>query len=82
MYAEIGPDGFIEVDPEPYGDSFARPARLLGGASGLALASVLPNVAGGFLLQSVRAPAQVSALAAKKHLARNVINLGLPNYDR
>jgi hypothetical protein len=43
---------------------------------------VLPNVAGGFLLQSVRAPAQVSALAAKKHLARNVINLGLPNYDR
>ena len=23
------PDGMIEVDPEPYGDSFARPARLL-----------------------------------------------------
>ncbi|HUO70147.1 MAG TPA: WYL domain-containing protein [Solirubrobacteraceae bacterium] len=29
LYAEIGPDGVIEVDPEPYGDSFARPARLL-----------------------------------------------------
>jgi proteasome accessory factor C len=29
LYAEIGPDGSIEVDPEPYGDSFARPARLL-----------------------------------------------------
>ncbi len=29
LYAEIGPDGIIEVDPEPYGDSFARPARLL-----------------------------------------------------
>ena len=29
LYAEIGPDGLIEVDPEPYGDSFARPARLL-----------------------------------------------------
>jgi predicted DNA-binding transcriptional regulator YafY len=29
LYAEIGADGFIEVDPEPYGDSFARPARLL-----------------------------------------------------
>jgi proteasome accessory factor C len=29
LYAEIGPDGTIEVDPEPYGDSFARPARLL-----------------------------------------------------
>jgi proteasome accessory factor C len=29
LYAEIGPDGMIEVDPEPYGDSFARPARLL-----------------------------------------------------
>jgi proteasome accessory factor C len=29
LYAEIGDDGQIEVDPEPYGDSFARPARLL-----------------------------------------------------
>jgi predicted DNA-binding transcriptional regulator YafY len=29
LYAEIGHDGTIEVDPEPYGDSFARPARLL-----------------------------------------------------
>jgi proteasome accessory factor BC len=29
LYAEIGADGLVEVDPEPYGDSFARPARLL-----------------------------------------------------
>jgi proteasome accessory factor C len=29
LYAEISEDGSIEVDPEPYGDSFARPARLL-----------------------------------------------------
>jgi proteasome accessory factor BC len=29
LYAEIQPDGTVEVDPEPYGDSFARPARLL-----------------------------------------------------
>ena len=29
LYAEIAPNGTIEVDPEPYGDSFARPARLL-----------------------------------------------------
>src|SRR3989440_10973691 len=29
LYAEIASDGMIEVDPEPYGDSFARPARLL-----------------------------------------------------
>ncbi|MEA2196013.1 MAG: proteasome accessory factor [Solirubrobacteraceae bacterium] len=29
LYAEIGPDGTIEVESEPYGDSFARPARLL-----------------------------------------------------
>ncbi|HUE25419.1 MAG TPA: WYL domain-containing protein [Solirubrobacteraceae bacterium] len=29
LYAEITDDGGIEVDPEPYGDSFARPARLL-----------------------------------------------------
>jgi len=29
LYAEIGEDGTVEVDPEPYGDSFARPARLL-----------------------------------------------------
>ncbi len=29
LYAEIGADGMIEIDPEPYGDSFARPARLL-----------------------------------------------------
>ncbi len=29
LYAELRPDGMIEVEPEPYGDSFARPARLL-----------------------------------------------------
>jgi predicted DNA-binding transcriptional regulator YafY len=29
LYAEIDPAGMVEVDPEPYGDSFARPARLL-----------------------------------------------------
>ncbi len=29
LYAEVAPDGTIEVDPEPYGDSFDRPARLL-----------------------------------------------------
>jgi proteasome accessory factor C len=29
LYAEIQSDGMIEVDPEAYGDSFARPARLL-----------------------------------------------------
>jgi proteasome accessory factor BC len=29
LYAELGADGKIEVEPEPYGDSFARPARLL-----------------------------------------------------
>jgi proteasome accessory factor C len=29
LYAEIDEDGTIVVDPEPYGDSFARPARLL-----------------------------------------------------
>jgi proteasome accessory factor C len=29
LYAEIHSDGTIEVDPEPYGDAFARPARLL-----------------------------------------------------
>jgi proteasome accessory factor C len=29
LYAEITDDGTIEVDPEPYSDNFARPARLL-----------------------------------------------------
>jgi predicted DNA-binding transcriptional regulator YafY len=29
LYAEIDRDGFIEVDPDAYSDSFARPARLL-----------------------------------------------------
>jgi predicted DNA-binding transcriptional regulator YafY len=29
LYAEVGDDGMIEVDPEPYSDNFARPARLL-----------------------------------------------------
>ena len=29
LYAEIAADGMIDVEPEPYGDSFARPARLL-----------------------------------------------------
>src|SRR3712207_7835161 len=29
LYAELHEDGTIEVDPEPYADNFARPARLL-----------------------------------------------------
>ncbi len=29
LYADIHDDGTIEVDPEPYSDNFARPARLL-----------------------------------------------------
>jgi predicted DNA-binding transcriptional regulator YafY len=29
LYAEIGEDGMIDAEPEPYGDSFDRPARLL-----------------------------------------------------
>ncbi len=29
LYAEVTPEGTIEVDPEPYGEAFARPARLL-----------------------------------------------------
>jgi proteasome accessory factor C len=29
IYAELLPDGEIEVDPEPYSDTFDRPARLL-----------------------------------------------------
>jgi proteasome accessory factor C len=29
LYAELLEDGTIEVDPEPYADNFARPARLL-----------------------------------------------------
>ena len=29
LYAEVDADGKIEVDPEPYSDNFARPARLL-----------------------------------------------------
>ncbi len=29
LYAELTADGTIEVDPEPYADNFARPARLL-----------------------------------------------------
>jgi proteasome accessory factor C len=29
LYAEVQEDGMIMVDPEAYGDSFARPARLL-----------------------------------------------------
>jgi proteasome accessory factor BC len=29
LYAEVLDDGTVEVDPEPYADNFARPARLL-----------------------------------------------------
>src|SRR6185312_13611533 len=29
IYAEVLPSGEIEVDPEPYSDTFDRPARLL-----------------------------------------------------
>src|SRR4051812_46499914 len=29
LYAKVGDDGWVEIDPEPYSDNFARPARLL-----------------------------------------------------
>jgi proteasome accessory factor C len=29
LYAEVHDDGWVEIDPEPYSDNFARPARLL-----------------------------------------------------
>ena len=29
LYADVGDDGWVEIDPEPYSDNFARPARLL-----------------------------------------------------
>jgi proteasome accessory factor BC len=29
LYAEVSDDGWVEIDPEPYSDNFARPARLL-----------------------------------------------------
>jgi proteasome accessory factor BC len=29
LYAEVLDDGWVEIDPEPYSDNFARPARLL-----------------------------------------------------
>ncbi len=29
LYAEVDDDGWVEIDPEPYSDNFARPARLL-----------------------------------------------------
>ncbi len=56
LYAEIDDDGRIEVDPEPYSDNFARPARLLP-VEAKALVAAIDLLAGGLpegSLQSAR----------------------------
>jgi len=56
LYAEIDDDGRIEVDPEPYSDNFARPARLLP-VEAKALVAAIDLLAGGLpegALQSAR----------------------------
>ncbi len=56
LYAEIDEHGAIEVDPEPYSDNFARPARLLP-VEAKALVAAIDLLAGGLpegSLQSAR----------------------------
>src|SRR3954451_17882149 len=40
LYAEVHPNGEIEVDPEPYSDTFERPARLLPSEARALLAAI------------------------------------------
>jgi len=40
LYAEVHPNGEVEVDPEPYSDTFERPARLLPSEARALLAAI------------------------------------------
>jgi predicted DNA-binding transcriptional regulator YafY len=62
LYAEIHDDGTIEVDPEPYSDNFARPARLLPVEAKALIAAI--DLIGDHLPEGALTPAREKIVAA------------------
>jgi proteasome accessory factor C len=62
LYAEVGDDGWVEIDPEPYSDNFARPARLLPVEAKALVAAI--DLIGEHLPEGALAPARDKIVAA------------------
>jgi predicted DNA-binding transcriptional regulator YafY len=62
LYAEVLPHGEIEVDPEPYSDTFERPARLLPSEARALLAAI--ELIGEHLMQGALRSARAKIEAA------------------
>jgi proteasome accessory factor C len=62
LYAEVRDDGMIEVDPEPYSDNFARPARLLPVEAKALVAAI--DLIGDHLPEGALSPAREKIVAA------------------
>jgi proteasome accessory factor C len=62
IYAEITDDGTIDVDPEPYSDNFARPARLLPVEAKALIAAI--DLIGEHIPEGSLAPAREKIVAA------------------
>jgi proteasome accessory factor C len=62
LYAEVTDDGHVEVDPEPYADNFARPARLLPVEAKALVAAI--DLIGEHLPEGVLASAREKIVAA------------------
>ena len=65
IYAEILPTGEIEVDPEPYSDTFDRPARLLPIEANALVAAI--DLIGPRFAQGALASARKKIVAALGH---------------
>jgi len=65
IYAEVHPSGEIEVDPEPYSDTFDRPARLLPIEANALVAAI--DLIGTHLAQGALASAREKIVAALGH---------------
>ena len=65
IYAEVLPTGEIEVDPEPYSDTFDRPARLLPIEANALVAAI--DLIGARLAQGALASAREKIVAALGH---------------
>ena len=65
LYAEVLPNGEIEVDPEPYSDTFDRPARLLPIEARALLAAI--ELLGVHLSEAPRHRAREARARARRH---------------
>jgi len=65
IYAEVLPSGEIEVDPEPYSDTFDRPARLLPIEANALVAAI--DLIGTHLAQGALSSAREKIVAALGH---------------